>query len=117
MCRDETSGSKNYTKKVIEINKRRRIRILENSNQSITGRTEGIKQSRTLQSEAIKLVNEAANKYFVGNAQILKNFETVQSSLEQNTKIIVQQNQDLANIIDDIAGIAPMKGKNNDGKD
>ena len=39
-------------------------------------RAEGIKQSRILQSEgeaeAIRLVNEAANKYFIGNAQVLK---------------------------------------------
>ena len=82
-------------------------------------RAEGIKQSRILQAEgeaeAIRLVNEAANKYFVGNAQLLKKLETVQSSLEQNTKIIVPQNQDLVNVIGDLAGIVPLKSNKKDG--
>jgi regulator of protease activity HflC (stomatin/prohibitin superfamily) len=76
-------------------------------------RSEGIKQSRILEAEgeaeAIRLVNEAANKYFVGNAQLLKKLETVQNSLEKNTKIIVPNDQDLVNVIGDLAGIVPIK--------
>lgn len=74
---------------------------------------EGIKQAKILQAEgeaeAIRLVNEAANKYFTGNAQILKKLETVQKALEENTKIIVPSNQDLVNVIGDMAGIVPTK--------
>ena len=76
-------------------------------------RAEGVKQSQILQAEgeaeAIRLVNEAANQYFVGNAQILKRLETVQASLEQNTKIVVPANQELVNVIGDMAGILPIK--------
>lgn len=76
-------------------------------------RAEGIKQSRILQAEgeaeAIRLVNEAANKYFVGNAQVLKKLETVQSSLENNAKIIVPANQELVNVVGEMAGVAPIK--------
>ncbi len=76
-------------------------------------KAEGVRQARILQAEgeaeAIRLVNEAAEKYFVGNAQILKRLETVQSSLEKNTKIIVPQDQDLVNVIGDMAGITPIK--------
>ena len=76
-------------------------------------KAEGIKQSQILeaegQSEAIRLVNEAANQYFVGNAQLLKRLETVQASLEQNTKIVVPANQELVNVIGDMAGIFPIK--------
>lgn len=79
-------------------------------------RAEGIKQSNILraegEAEAIRLVNEAANKYFIGNAQMLKKLETVQSSLENNMKIIVPSNQDLVNVIGDLAGIVPLKSKN-----
>ena len=79
-------------------------------------RAEGIKQSNILraegEAEAIRLVNEAANKYFIGNAQMLKKLETVQSSLENNMKIIVPSNQDLVNVIGDLAGIVPLKNKN-----
>ncbi len=76
-------------------------------------RAEGVKQSQILQAEgeaeAIRLVNESANKYFVGNAQMLKRLETVQASLQQNTKIVVPANQELVNVIGDMAGIVPLK--------
>ena len=38
---------------------------------------------------AIQLVNEAAQKYFAGNAKELKKWETVEESLKNNSKIIV----------------------------
>jgi regulator of protease activity HflC (stomatin/prohibitin superfamily) len=76
-------------------------------------KAEGVRQSQILQAEgeaeAIRLVNEAANQYFVGNAQLLKRLETVQASLEQNTKIVVPANQELVNVIGDMAGIVPIK--------
>ncbi|MEW5868551.1 MAG: SPFH domain-containing protein [Chloroflexota bacterium] len=40
-------------------------------------------------AEAIRLVNEAAEKYFVGNAQNLKQIEMVETALKDNAKIIV----------------------------
>ncbi len=38
---------------------------------------------------AIQLVNEAAQKYFAGNAKELKKWETVEASLKDNAKVIV----------------------------
>ncbi len=74
---------------------------------------EGIRQARILQAEgeaeAIRLVNEAANKYFIGNAQLLKKLETVQNSLEKNAKIVVPSNTELVNVIGDLAGVLPLK--------
>ncbi len=76
-------------------------------------KAEGVKQSQILEAEgeaeAIRLVNEAANQYFVGNAQLLKRLETVQASLQQNTKIVVPANQELVNVIGDMAGIVPVR--------
>ncbi|HEY7379221.1 MAG TPA: SPFH domain-containing protein [Steroidobacteraceae bacterium] len=76
-------------------------------------KAEGVRQARILQAEgeaeAIRLVNEAANKYFVGNAQLLKRLETVQSSLEKNTKIVVPTDTELVNVIGDLAGVLPLK--------
>ncbi len=54
--------------------------------------------------EAIKIVNEAAEKYFVGNAQLLKQLETVSEALRDNAKIIVPSNSELVNVIGDLAG-------------
>lgn len=75
---------------------------------------EGIRQARILaaegEAEAIKLVNDAANKFFVGNAQLLKRLETVQVSLQHNAKIVVPANTELVNVIGELAGgILPLK--------
>ena len=78
-------------------------------------KAEGIKQANILraegEAEAIKLVNEAANKYFIGNAQLLKQLETVQNSLQNNTKVVVPSNAELVNVIGDMAGVMPMTKK------
>ncbi|HYQ87267.1 MAG TPA: SPFH domain-containing protein [Bacteroidota bacterium] len=76
-------------------------------------KAEGIRQARILQAEgeaeAIQLVNEAANKYFIGNAQLLKRLETAQAALEKNAKVIVPSGADLVNVIGDLAGVVPLK--------
>jgi regulator of protease activity HflC (stomatin/prohibitin superfamily) len=79
-------------------------------------KAEGIKQANILEAEgeaqAIKLVNEAANKYFVGNAQLLRKIQMAEESLRNNTKIIVPDGSDLVNVLGDMAGVLPIK-KNN----
>ena len=76
-------------------------------------KAEGIKQSRILEAEgeaeAIRLLNEAANKYFTGNAQVLRKLEAVEKALSQNAKVIVPGNSDLVNVIGELAGIVPLK--------
>lgn len=76
-------------------------------------KAEGIKQSKILaaegEAEAIKLVNEAAEHYFIGNAQVLRKLEAVEKSLEHNAKIVVPANTELVNVIGEMAGILPIK--------
>ena len=76
-------------------------------------RAEGVRQARILEAEgdaeAIRLVNEAANRFFVGNAQLLKRLETVQNALQDNAKVVVPSNAELVNVIGDLAGIVPVK--------
>lgn len=43
------------------------------------------------QAKSIQIVNEAANKYFKGNAQKLKSLEVTQASLQNNAKIILSE--------------------------
>jgi len=78
-------------------------------------KAEGIKQARILQAEgeaeAIKLVNEAAEKYFVGNAQVLRKLETVEHALSNNAKIVVPGNTQLINVIGEMAGVLPVPAK------
>lgn len=79
---------------------------------------EGYKQAKILhaegEAEAIKLVNEAADKYFVGNAQLLRKLEALETSLGSNAKIVVPSDSQLINMIGEMAGIVPVektKGK------
>ena len=76
---------------------------------------EGIKQSKILtaegEAEAIRLVNEAADKYFIGNAQLLKKLETVEISLKSNAKIVIPSGSELVNVIGELAGVIPLKNK------
>jgi regulator of protease activity HflC (stomatin/prohibitin superfamily) len=79
-------------------------------------KADGIKQARILEAEgeaqAIKLVNEAANQYFIGNAQLLKRLETVERALANNAKIVIPANVELINVIGELAGgILPIPRK------
>ena len=78
-------------------------------------KAEGIKQARILEAqgeaEAIKLVNEAAEKYFVGNAQVLRKLEAVEKALWQNSKVVVPANTELVNVIGEMAGVLPVDGR------
>jgi regulator of protease activity HflC (stomatin/prohibitin superfamily) len=78
-------------------------------------KAEGIKQAAILKAEgeaqAIALVNEAAEKYFVGNAQLLRKIQALETSLKDNAKIVVPAGTDLVNVLGEMAGIVPLKGK------
>ncbi len=73
---------------------------------------EGIKQAKILaaegEAEAIRLVNEAANTYFVGNAQLLRKLEALEKSLSQNAKIVIPTGTELVNVIGEMAGVLPL---------
>lgn len=60
------------------------------------------------EAERIKLVNESAEKYFVGNAQILRRLDVTESSLKNNAKIILTDKGISPQII---LGDIPVRGK------
>jgi regulator of protease activity HflC (stomatin/prohibitin superfamily) len=76
-------------------------------------KAEGIKQANILtaegESQAIKLVNEAAEKYFIGNAQLLKRIQMVEEALKHNTKVVIPTGSDLVNVLGELAGVLPIK--------
>jgi len=76
-------------------------------------KADGVRQAKILEAqgeaEAIRLVNEAAEKYFVGNAQILRRLQALETALQNNTKIIVPSDRDIVNVIGEMAGILPLK--------
>lgn len=59
--------------------------------QRAEGEREAVIQVAQGKAEAIRLVNEAAEQYFVGNAQTLKQFEMIETSLRDNTKVVITE--------------------------
>ena len=78
-------------------------------------KAEGIKQAKILAAEgeaqAIKLVNEAADMYFIGNAQLLRKLEAVETSLKNNAKVVIPAESELVNVIGELAGVLPLPSK------
>jgi regulator of protease activity HflC (stomatin/prohibitin superfamily) len=76
-------------------------------------KAEGIKQAKILEAEgeaqAIKLVNEAAEVYFKGNAQLLKKLQTTEIALKNNAKIVIPSNSELINVIGEMSGVLPIE--------
>jgi regulator of protease activity HflC (stomatin/prohibitin superfamily) len=101
------------TETVADGQKRAEIKKAEGVRQASILQAEGEKRARILQaegeSEAIKLVNEAAEKFFTGNAQVLRKLEAVEKSLKDNAKIVIPANTELVNVIGEMAGILPVK--------
>jgi regulator of protease activity HflC (stomatin/prohibitin superfamily) len=75
-------------------------------------KAEGVRQAKILEAEgeaqAIRLVNEAADRYFVGNAQLLRRLEMVEKALSTNSKIVVPAGSELINVISEMAGVLPL---------
>ena len=89
--------------------RRAAIKVAEGQRQSAILQAEGLRQAKVLvadgEAQAIKLVNEAADKYFKGNAQLLRRLQALEQSLTNNTKVIVPADSTLVNIIGGLAGI------------
>ena len=93
--------------------KRANIKQAEGAKQKLILEAEGQRQSKILvaegEAQAIRLVNEAADAYFVGNAQLLKQLQTVTDSLRVNSKIVIPTGQSLVNVVGDLAGVTGNK--------
>jgi regulator of protease activity HflC (stomatin/prohibitin superfamily) len=55
------------------------------------GEREAVIQVAQGKAKAIRLVNEVAEKYFIGNAQALKQLEMIENSLRDNAKIVITE--------------------------
>lgn len=90
--------------------RRAAIKVAEGQKQSLILQAEGQKQAKITLAEgealAIKLVNEAADQYFIGNAQMLRRLQAVEQSLTHNAKIVVPGNSTLVNILGGLADLA-----------
>ena len=76
-------------------------------------KAEGVRQAKILEAEgeaqAIKLVNEAAEHYFIGNAQLLRKLQATETALKNNSKIVLPSDSDLVNVIGEMSGVLPLR--------
>lgn len=86
-----------------EAYKQKQILTAEGDKQNAILVAEGDKQSAILRAEgeakAIENVSTAANSYFIGNAQLLKQLEVAQASLQDNTKLVISDQSRLINVL------------------
>ncbi|MEN8614251.1 SPFH domain-containing protein [Dehalogenimonas sp. THU2] len=88
--------------------RRAAIKAAEGERQAAILEAEGNKLSQILIAEgeaaAIKLVNEAAEAYFKGNAQKLRQLQAVETALSGNSKIVLPSGTSITNVIGNLAG-------------
>lgn len=86
-----------------EAYRQRQILQAEGDKQNAILVAEGDKQAAILRAEgeaqAIENVSNAANTFFIGNAQILKQLEVTQASLQDNTKLVISDQSRLVNVL------------------
>jgi regulator of protease activity HflC (stomatin/prohibitin superfamily) len=88
----EAEGDRQHAILVAEGEKQKAILTAEGERQGAILRAEG-------EAEAIQKVSTAADQFFVGNAQRLKQLEVTQASLANNTKIVVSDQSKLINVL------------------
>jgi len=81
-------------KKILEAegDKQNAILVAEGDRQSAILRAEG-------EAKAIENVSKAASEFFVGNAQLLKQLEVTQASLQNNAKLVISDQSRLINVL------------------
>ena len=87
-----------------EGDKQNAILVAEGDRQAAILRAEG-------EAQAIENVSTAADKFFVGNAQLLKQLQVTQASLEDNTKLVISDQSRLINVLGLGEALAQSQGK------
>ncbi|MFC2017966.1 SPFH domain-containing protein [Chloroflexota bacterium] len=88
----EAEGDKQHAVLKAEGEKQKAILAAEGDRQAAILRAQG-------EAEAIENVSKAADQFFVGNAQLMKQMEVTQASLANNAKIVVSDQSKLINVL------------------
>ena len=75
--------------------KRAAVKLAEGQMQSTVlkaqGEAQAILKVAEARSKEIQIINEAAQKYFVGNAQVLKQLEVSETAMRDNSKFVIAE--------------------------
>ena len=93
-------------------NKKAAIEEAEGMKKAAVLEAEGDAQAIQLRAEAeaqeIKVVNNSLRNHFKGEAQEHKKLETVEKSLRNGSKYIVDTEQDLTTVLSEVGGVTPL---------
>jgi len=93
-------------------NKKAAIEEAKGKKKAAVLEAEGDAQAIQLRAEAeaseIKVVNSALRNHFKGEAQEHKKLETVEKSLRNGSKYIVDAEQDITTVLSEVGGITPL---------
>lgn len=104
---------------ILEAEGYRQTQILtaEGDKQNAILKAEGDRQAAILRAEGeakgIENISKAADEFFVGNAQLLKQLQVTQASLQDNTKLVISDQSRLINVLglaEALAGTKPKPG-------
>ncbi|MFC2004643.1 SPFH domain-containing protein [Chloroflexota bacterium] len=88
----EAEGDKQNAILVAEGNRQKEILTAEGDKQAAILRAEG-------EAQAIENVSKAADTFFIGNAQLLKQLDVTRDSLQDNTKLVISDQSRLINVL------------------
>jgi regulator of protease activity HflC (stomatin/prohibitin superfamily) len=96
--------------------RRAEIKRAEGTKQSLILKAEGeadaIRRVAEAEAEKIEKVNTAIRKYFKDEAQVYKKLETVENSLKEGSKFVIDPNTEITTVITEkMAGIIPIEKK------
>ena len=82
------------------------------------GEAKGIELVASAQAQAVKVVSEAANKYFLEHAQLNKKLDVIRDTFSQQTKIVVPSSADIHSVIGlDGAQVRPIRQSSREGEE
>ena len=101
--------------------RRAEIKIAEGKKQALIleaeGRADAIKKVALAEADKIEKVNTAIQKYFKNEAQMYKKLETVENSLRDGTKYVIDPNTEITTVLaESMAGIIPVEKKDTEEK-
>jgi len=96
--------------------KRAEIKRAQGSKQAFIleaeGKADAIRKVAEAEADKIQKINTAIQKYFKNEAQIYKKLETVENSLKDGTKYVIDPNTEITNVIaESMAGVVPLESK------
>ena len=94
--------------------KRAEIKMAQGKKQAVIlqaeGKADAIRKVALADADKIEKVNTAIQKYFKNEAQIYKKLETVENSLKDGTKYVIDPNTEITNVIAErMAGVIPIE--------